>query len=172
MDKQTFVDLVKAEQPNYTSITFYKKIDGKWQKPHWVIFNRNEIDHLLKDKPSDDFGNNGEVYVQTNDERIKFCTYHSWFISAKHYGWECPGMYHDCPPENGNCEISDTYWDVSAQYMRRGLFLNFTSDDYGERIYLSLEVLDLDTLLIVYDDLHREGTLLIRMMPNNDTATS
>lgn len=87
---------------------------------------------------------------QSNKGEVKICleTYHniSKFVSGKHYGWNKPTMYHDTLPENYCADLVE--YDYTSG---PGIFLKFTSDDYTERVYLKVKVLDLNTLVVLYD---------------------
>jgi len=85
------------------------------------------------------------------------------FLSAFHYGWKCPSMYNDSREERGCCDIKDIYWTEEKGW-EKGLFLAFTEDNYSEREYLVLQVLNLDTLIVKKDRHGRAGLVLDRVM--------
>ena len=94
-----------------------------------------------------------EPIYENGDLKIKFDKSNAYsFLSAKHYGWKCPSMYNDSPEENGNCDVK--------QY-EKGLSLEFTEDNYSERVYLSVYIPeDLQSLVILQDDYGRMGITL------------
>lgn len=83
------------------------------------------------------------------------------FLSAMHHGWNCPSMYDDSPPEDGCCTISN-YFNGN-----RGLFLEFTEDNYSWRTYLVLQIIDHDSIIVIKDDYGRASMVL-----NLDTISS
>jgi hypothetical protein len=106
---------------------------------------------------------NNPTYVCQEDSNYKISLKHLEkcdFLSAKHFGWRCQSMYNDSPPENGCCDVREAYQNERYQWVR-GLFLNFTSDDYSEQVYLMLEVSDdFQTLTVVKDWSGKEGMKL------------
>ena len=169
MNKQVFISLIKKVKPVYVNCIIYKKLNGIWTLHNYTVLE-NQTGKLYKgqDTPHDTIGNDNDIYIQTSNLKVEFTSYHPSFgnydyISANHYGWECPSMYHDTPPEKGNCDILTQWWNPTAQTHQKGLLLQFTTDDYSERCYLSLEVLDENTLMIIRDDKGRQGKVLIRI---------
>lgn len=69
---------------------------------------------------------------------------YSHYIRMNHVGWKCPGMYKDSPPDENSARIKNE-WEGYGN----GLFLVCESDDYAEIPYLTLQVVDRDTLRLV-----------------------
>lgn len=166
MEKESFFNSI-VEKPTYVDCKIYKKINNTWiLQKNWMYYDTVDLKNITKgpNKPLDNEGEYGDIYIQTGDKMIEFTKYDEKFsmISAKHYGWQCPSMYRDKVPENGNCDIYNQYWDPQFGIWRSGLFLKFTTDDYSERVYLVLEVLNKNAILIVYDDMQKENILLLK----------
>jgi len=98
---------------------------------------------------------NGEQPIYANDnlkiELIK-CSHHEnrCFISVNHNGWKCSSLDCDSNPECGCGDVFDIYVDYKST--RKGIFLKFTSDDYSQQILLTVEVINRQTLSIIFDD--------------------
>ena len=63
-------------------------------------------------------------------------------------------MYGDTPEENGNADIRLYYQG------QPGLFLEFTEDNYIERVYLMVQISDDFKAMLIINDYGRAGTTL------------
>lgn len=103
------------------------------------------------------------IYVN-NDLNIQFTGY--WqniyqYISTIHKGWILPTMYRDTIPERSSGEVVKEYYDRNTKKLINGLFLKYTSDDYAEQTYLSLQIINKDTIKILYDAQHPNNENLV-----------
>ncbi len=110
-----------------------------------------------------EFINSNKPSYTNNDLGIEFREANE-FIRVNHYGWMCPSMYGDSPPEDGIGKIVTSFYDTNNKiYTEKGLFLKFESDDYSMRTYLLVQVSDdFSELIVKEDDYGRSGTKLIR----------
>lgn len=103
------------------------------------------------------------IYINCNFS-IQFTNY--WestyrYINTVHKGWKVPTMYNDTDPNENSGEIVQQHYDFKTNSLINGLFLDYTSDDYTERSYLLLQILDKNTIKIVYDEQHPNNENLI-----------
>jgi hypothetical protein len=147
----------------------YEKIDGIWYLTDGTQISTTK--HIYKGRsiPTDDLGENGDQYYHM-EYSIQFNAYYGTdpyaFLSACHHGWECPGMYNDTPKYKGNCDILTEWVDREERKLRNGLLLKFTSDDYSETCYLSVEVIGPGLLIISFDHHNRLG-IQMKRVPDN-----
>lgn len=101
--------------------------------------------------------------IYTNgDLKIMFVNnYNNGVIKVKHYGWDCPSMHDDIYPlENGIGSVDDC-----RRSLENRLIINFESDHHPPRIYLSIEVLSINTIFIRHDQCQRNSMELNLLRP-------
>jgi hypothetical protein len=112
------------------------------------MFFQQLLDFILEQEPT---------YVN-GDLSITFYKDDIPLIKAKHYGWKCPSIYGVSIPEDGYGEIDDCYKN------RQKLLIKFESFSWPRQVYLTIEVLSKDSIVVRYDKcFHYNGVTLTRL---------